>query len=305
MHVDDETGFLESTKQILEMNAPVRVYAAASVEEAKEILKTSKVDVIVSDYQMPVENGLKFLKELRETNVDIPFILFTGMGREKVAIEALNGSVGELSLVNEKLSVVGALTWHDVRNKLSVVAGNLFIAKELLPQDHAVMKYLQKAEPAFDQIIQIFDRARTYERLGVDKLSYIGVNQSCDEAVSLVHDLGNIKVVKDCKGLTVYADPLLGQLFYNLIDNSIKHGEKVSKIRMYYKESEDGLKLIYEDDGVGIVKAEKKKMFGRLRKRHRNRVAHDTNNVQYIRLDHPKKQAKKAKEPNSQLQSQR
>ena len=188
LHVDDETGFLESTKQILEMKAPVRVYAAASVEEAKEILKTKKVDVIVSDYQMPVENGLEFLKELRETNVDIPFILFTGMGREKVAIEALNGSVGELSLVNEKLSVVGTLTWHDVRNKLSVVAGNLFIAKDLLPQDHAVMKYLQKAEPAFDQTIQIFDRARAYEHLGVDKLSYVDVKQSCEEAVSLVHD---------------------------------------------------------------------------------------------------------------------
>ena len=188
MHVDDETGFLESTKQILEMNAPVCVYPAASVEEAKEILKTSKVDVIVSDYPMPLENGLKFLKELRETNVDIPFILFTGMGREKVAIEALNDSVGELSLVNEKLSVVGALTGHDVRNKLSVVAGNLFIAQELLPQDHAVMKYLQKAEPAFDQIIQIFDRARAYERLGVDKLSYVDVKPSCEEAVSLVHD---------------------------------------------------------------------------------------------------------------------
>jgi signal transduction histidine kinase len=31
---------------------------------------------------------------------------------------------------------------------------------------------------------------------------------------------------------------------------------------MYYKGSEDGLKLIYEDDGVGIAKSEKKKIFG-------------------------------------------
>lgn len=56
--------------------------------------------MIVSDYPIPLENGLEFLKELRETNFDIPFILFTGIGREEVAIEALNGSVGELSLVN-------------------------------------------------------------------------------------------------------------------------------------------------------------------------------------------------------------
>jgi signal transduction histidine kinase len=131
-----------------------------------------------------------------------------------------------------------------------------------LPPGHEAMNYLKKAEPAFYQIEQIFDRARTYERLGVDKLSYVDVNKSCEEAISLVHDLGNIEIVKDCEGLTVYADSLLGQLFYNLLDNSIKHGETVSKIRMYHKESEDGLKLIYEDDGVGVDKADKKKIFG-------------------------------------------
>ena len=31
---------------------------------------------------------------------------------------------------------------------------------------------------------------------------------------------------------------------------------------MYYKESEDGLKLIYEYNGVGIAKSDKKKIFG-------------------------------------------
>jgi signal transduction histidine kinase len=233
LHVDDETGFLESTKQILEMKAPVRVYAAASVAEAKEIPETKKSISSVID-----------ITELKKVE------------------KALNDSVGELSLVNEKLGVVGALTRHDVRNKLAIVAGNFFIAKEKLPPDHEAVKYLKKAEPAFYQIEQIFDRARTYERLGVDKLSYVDVNKSCEEAISLVHDLGNIEIVKDCEGLTVYADSLLGQLFYNLIDNSIKHVETVSKIRMYHKESEDGLKLIYEDDGVGIAKADKKKIFG-------------------------------------------
>ena len=58
------------------------------------------------------------------------------------------------------------------------------------------------------------------------------------------------------------ADSLLRQLFYNLVDNSLKHGEKVSEIRVYYEEAgKDQLKLVYEDDGVGIPKAEKEKIF--------------------------------------------
>ncbi len=180
----------------------------------------------------------------------------------KKAEKILNGAVNEVSLVNEKLSVVGKLTRHDVRNKLAVVAGNLFMTKEKLPPDHEAMKYLKKAESAFEPINRIFDRARTYERLGTDKLAYIYVKQSFDEAVSLAHHLDRIKVVNDCKCLAVYADSLLGPLFYNLIDNSITHGEKVSKIRIYHKTNKDRLKLIYEDDGVGIAKAEKKKIFG-------------------------------------------
>jgi signal transduction histidine kinase len=61
--------------------------------------------------------------------------------------------------------------------------------------------------------------------------------------------------------MTVIADSLLRQLFYNLIDDSLKHGEKVSQIRLHYKEGKSGLKLFYEDDGVGIPKAMKSKIF--------------------------------------------
>jgi signal transduction histidine kinase len=42
----------------------------------------------------------------------------------------------------------------------------------------------------------------------------------------------------------------------------LKHGQKTSQIRLHYKEAdEDELKLIYEDNGIGIPKAEKEKVF--------------------------------------------
>ena len=58
------------------------------------------------------------------------------------------------------------------------------------------------------------------------------------------------------------ADSLLDTLFYNLIDNTLKHGENVSKIRIYIEEDKEWLKLIYEDDGAGIPEDEKEKIFG-------------------------------------------
>jgi signal transduction histidine kinase len=89
------------------------------------------------------------------------------------------------------------------------------------------------------------------------------VEKTVDEAVSLFPSLKDIKVVNECHGLTVLADSLLSQLFYNLIDNSLKYGEKLSKIRVYYEEKNgDHLNVIYEDDGVGIPPAAKPKLFG-------------------------------------------
>ena len=53
-------------------------------------MKKTRFDAIVSDYQMPGEDGLDFLKELRKKGNTTPFVIFTGKGREEVAIEALN-----------------------------------------------------------------------------------------------------------------------------------------------------------------------------------------------------------------------
>ena len=53
-------------------------------------MEEKSYDAIVSDYEMPQKNGLDFLKEVREKNNQIPFVLFTGRGREDVAVKALN-----------------------------------------------------------------------------------------------------------------------------------------------------------------------------------------------------------------------
>jgi signal transduction histidine kinase len=52
------------------------------------------------------------------------------------------------------------------------------------------------------------------------------------------------------------------QIFYNLIQNSLKHGHAVTEIKIYYEErGTKALRLVYEDDGGGIPKGEKEKIF--------------------------------------------
>ena len=63
------------------------------------------------------------------------------------------------------------------------------------------------------------------------------------------------------EGLEVIADSLLKQLFYNFLDNSLKYGRKVTQIRLHLTKEGEGMKLFYEDNGVGIAEANKQKLF--------------------------------------------
>lgn len=90
VYIDDEPGLLEITKDFLEDDGDIQVDTERLPEKALERFVQGAYDVIVSDYQMPRMDGIQLLKALRGTGDRTPFILFTGRGRQEVAIEALN-----------------------------------------------------------------------------------------------------------------------------------------------------------------------------------------------------------------------
>ncbi len=90
LYVDDESTIRSVFKQFMEAVYPIDVETADSVDGAVRLLSTRQFDAVVSDYQMPGKSGIDFLKWLRDSGNGIPFILFTGKGREEIVIEALN-----------------------------------------------------------------------------------------------------------------------------------------------------------------------------------------------------------------------
>ncbi|OGD45658.1 hypothetical protein A3K70_00965 [Candidatus Bathyarchaeota archaeon RBG_16_48_13] len=70
-----------------------------------------------------------------------------------------------------------------------------------------------------------------------------------------------MRVTNNCHGLWVLADDLLRQVFYNLIENSLKYGERTSEIKITFKEENSRLRVVYEDNGIGISSEFKRNLF--------------------------------------------
>ena len=90
LYVDDESDLLGIGKFFLESEGEFAIDTIESGSDALQMLSQKSYDAIISDYMMPGMDGIAFLHEVRKSDHDIPFLLFTGRGREEVVIQALN-----------------------------------------------------------------------------------------------------------------------------------------------------------------------------------------------------------------------
>lgn len=94
LHVDDDRDFSDLTSIYLEREDDrFAVETATSASEGLERLADRWFDCIISDYDMPGGSGIEFLETVRESEPDLPFILFTGKGTEEVASDAISAGV--------------------------------------------------------------------------------------------------------------------------------------------------------------------------------------------------------------------
>ena len=90
LYIDDEAALLDITRMYMEKTGEFSVDTAVSGPLGLEKIRQGSYDAVVSDYQMPVMDGIELLKIVRREIGPIPFLLFTGKGREEIVIEAFN-----------------------------------------------------------------------------------------------------------------------------------------------------------------------------------------------------------------------
>jgi PAS domain S-box-containing protein len=218
---------------------------------------TSQYTAVIKDgSKLPVEITEALIKD--ENGVGIGHIdIIRDLSQRVRNEEKLKEANQKIELINEKLLVVGGLVRHDIANKLSAIDCSLYLAKKT----GKIEDLLREVEVASGQIKRILAFSKDYETLGTEELTYINVGYVFDGVISLFPDLSGIKITNNCVELSVLADSLLKELFYNLVDNTRKYGEKTTQIKISFTDDGQCMNLIYEDDGVGISLDQKPKLF--------------------------------------------
>ncbi|NMB79681.1 MAG: PAS domain S-box protein [Methanomicrobiales archaeon] len=143
LYVDDEPDLLELGTVFLEETGDFQVTTATSVDEGLAVLARGHIDAVISDYQMDGRDGLSFLLDVRKTYGDLPFILFTGRGREEVVIEAINNGVdfyiqkgGDVTVQFAELShkILQAIRRKEAENDLFHSRQMLELVLDTIPQ---------------------------------------------------------------------------------------------------------------------------------------------------------------------------
>lgn len=165
-----------------------------------------------------------------------------------------------LSQANRKLKLLSGITRHDISNRISVLMGYLDLAK-LEYSDPVLLKYLDKMESAVTGIRLQIEFARVYQELGIHEPQWHDL-EALLARIAVPHEI-TLAVDPGVKGISVYADRMLEQVFENLLDNSIRHGRRVTGITVSARESGDGLVIAWEDNGAGVPAHEKEKIFER------------------------------------------
>lgn len=89
--IDDSATDREILKERLELieEFDIELKTAQTAVEGLEKIAQAKFDLIILDYKMPGLSGIDFMNKLNEKKLDIPVIMFTGAGNEKIAVEAM------------------------------------------------------------------------------------------------------------------------------------------------------------------------------------------------------------------------
>ena len=179
-------------------------------------------------------------------------ISYIGNARDITEMKQFQNAIRES---NRKLNLLSSITRHDVANQLTVVQGYAQLAALRNP-DPVTTDFLAKIASAVDMIQHQIEFTRTYQDLGAQAPAWFRLGE-------VIQSVRPPEITLDCtcRSCEIFADPMIAKVFFNLFDNAVKYGERVTTVTVRCELAGDELVITFADNGIGIPLNEKQKIF--------------------------------------------
>lgn len=170
-----------------------------------------------------------------------------------------------INLANRKLNILSSVTRHDILNQLTVLHGYLALTEDVTEEagvGEMTGPYLRQVERAARTIRLQIEFTRDYQDIGIHAPEWHCISIILAYATSKL-DPGEVQVQNTVSGLEIYTDPLITGVFYNLLDNALRHAGRLTRITVSCREVPEGLVISVSDDGDGILPKHKEQIFER------------------------------------------
>lgn len=140
--VDDEMPQRELLAELLSDKDDL-ILQAGNGQEALDILSTKTVHAVISDYKMPVMDGLQLLAEMRNRGYEIPSLILTSFADKEAVVTALR--LGAVDFIEKPYSA------DELCSRIDAIAEYGFRLQKLNQELTDQTKKNQMSESEFEQ----------------------------------------------------------------------------------------------------------------------------------------------------------
>lgn len=231
LFIDDDPDLLDIACQYLEREGEYSIITSQSALSAINLINEYSFDIIISDYEMKRMDGIALLKHLREKGDTIPFIIFTGKGREEVVIEALNGGA-DFYLQKGGHPIA---QFAELSNKIHYAVSRRRAEKELIERNKN-LEFIRRELATVNENLKEQVRERTRDLIESEEHIELLLKQKDQFIYQLAHDLRTplTPVVAMLPLLSIgIQDPDARQLL-DIFSKSIENLQKMAEDILFY-----------------------------------------------------------------------
>ncbi len=166
-----------------------------------------------------------------------------------------------LAAANQKLNLLSQITRHDISNRVFALLVDIDLAKEYA-EDVQLKDVLEKMELTSMSIQDQIAFTKDYQEIGAQAPSWHKVAPMVKQAAEQLDHEG-VEIEIYLGETEIFADSMIRKVFYNLMDNALRHGDHVTRMVFSSHETPDGLLITCEDNGIGIPPQDKTRVFSK------------------------------------------